>query len=141
MAMKINPVSKIIGLSSVLAVGFLMVVLAAAVWGNWMPIVSALLFATAHLPILIINSHYVYDNSLDMDEEGETSGATDVGHFLESLLLTSAVALPLSLLHCHTMTKQASILTVLGGSLIYGTIVTFTTFFDGFKEEDDPFGF
>ncbi len=141
MALKINPVSKIIGLSSVLAVGFLMVVLAAAVWGNWMPIVSALFFSMAHLPTLIINSHYVYDNSLEMDEDEGTSSASEVGYFLESLLLTSAVALPLSLLHCHTLTKQASVLTVIGGALIYGTIVMFTTFFDGFKEEDDPFGF
>lgn len=35
---KINPLTKIIGLSAVLSAGFLMVVLAGAIYGNWFPI-------------------------------------------------------------------------------------------------------
>lgn len=139
MSLKISPVSKIIGLSGVLAVGFLMVVLAAAVWGNWMTLLAAFLFAIAHLPTLLFHGQYSYEESID-DIEGTQKNGADFAGFLESLLLTSAVVMPLSLYHCHEFTKPACILTTFGGALIYGTIVTFTTFFNGFSgDDDDPF--
>ncbi|VEU23329.1 DEKNAAC104610 [Brettanomyces naardenensis] len=143
MALRINPISKIIGLSSVLAVGFLLVVLAAAVWGNWMPILITLIFLVAHIPTLLIGfQYYGYDESLgDFEDGGGKTDAADVGHFLESFFLTSANALALVLYHGHILTKQACVLTIIGGFLIYGTVVTFTTFFDGFEtDDDDPFG-
>lgn len=139
MAVKLNPVSKIIGLSSVLALGFLLVVLAAAIWSNWTPIFIAFIFAIAHLPTILTSSPYGYEDSLGGFDDSTRNETADAGKFLEAFLLVSAFSLTFVLHHCHIFTEQATALTLIGGMLIYGTVVTFTSFFDGFGDSDDPF--
>ncbi|GMG19674.1 unnamed protein product [Ambrosiozyma monospora] len=143
MALKINPLTKIIALSSVLATGFLLVVLAGAIYGNWFPVLIAFLYGIAHLPVLITTHYgYQYDDYLnDSGDGGSRSDIVDFGRFTSSFLLTTATLFPLILSHCHVLTHVASTLTIVGGFLIYGTVLTFTTFFDSFGEDDDPFNF
>ena len=47
---------------------------------------------------------------------------------------TDKPALPVLLAHCALITPTAMIMSILGGLLIYGTIISFTQFF---KEEQD----
>ncbi|CDK29867.1 unnamed protein product [Kuraishia capsulata CBS 1993] len=129
---QINPLTKIIGLSSVLAAGFLLIVLAGAIYGNWFPVVAVIIFGFAHLPILITQH---FENNYD-DFMSEAAGyAIDLGRFLSSFLLTTGIAFPLILNHCHILTKVATVLTISGGLLVYGTVVTFASFFDADSEE------
>ncbi|GME79456.1 unnamed protein product [[Candida] boidinii] len=139
MQFKINPLTKIIGLSSVLAVGFLFIVLAGALYGNWLTILVGFIFGVAHVPMLITKYYnYQFEDYLD-DTGSAPTDVIDFGKFLSSFLVTTGVAFPTILDHCHVFTHTATVLTIIGGLLIYGTVVTFTTFFDGTSHEDDPF--
>ena len=53
-----NPLNKIIGLSVILSVGFLLVILA-GIYGNWFPIIIGIIFAVAHLPVAITKTSLV----------------------------------------------------------------------------------
>lgn len=141
MTFKVNPLSKIIGLSGMLALGFLLVVLATALYGSWFPILIGFIFGISHLPFLLTNnSSYDYEAGFGAMDDSLPSEAADVGKFISSLLLTSGVAFPIALCHGHVLTNQASFLSITGGFLIYSTVVIFTTFFDGFSSSpDDPF--
>lgn len=134
MSYTVKPLTKIIGLSSVLAVGFLLVVLAGAIYGNWFPIIAALVFAVAYLPVVISNgfsSSGFYDDLMN-----ESSGQVqDLGRFLASFLTVSGFGLPVVLCHSHVLTYTATVLTEIGGSLIFATVVLFTSFFDPQEEE------
>ncbi|KAH3663338.1 hypothetical protein OGAPHI_005328 [Ogataea philodendri] len=76
MTFKLNPLTKIIGLSSVLALGFLLVVLAGALYANWFPIVVAVIFSFAHIPILVTKYYSAeFDSYLD---DPDTASSNDV---------------------------------------------------------------
>ncbi len=49
-------------------------------------------------------------------------------------ILTNNTALPVLLAHCALIQVPAMVMSIVGGLLIYGTIISFTQFF---KEEQD----
>lgn len=124
-----NPLNKIIGLLVVLAVGFLLVVLA-GVNGNWFPIIDGIIFAIAYLPVAATKS--TTDFSFDTSN---TNIAKEVGQFFTAFLLVSGIYLPIILKRSHYLTTTATTLTIIGGGLIYGTVYTFLTYFE--EEQDD----
>ncbi len=136
------PLNKIIGLSIVLSMGFLLVVLA-GIYGNWFPIIIGLVFALAHIPVVVSN---VVSDSGDYDFNFDPSTATlnnairETGLFVLALLLVSGFALPVLLHHSHILTTTAMVLTIIGGVLIYGTVYTFSLYFKAEDEEVDDLG-
>lgn len=133
--LKINPLNKIIGLSIVLSMGFLLVILA-GIYGNWFPIIIGLVFAVAHLPMAItkaVSSSSDYDFNFDALATASGNGLLEAGYWTSAFLLTSGLALPILLHHSLILTKTAMVLSIVGGSLIFGTIFAFSLFFD---EED-----
>ncbi|CAK9442212.1 uncharacterized protein LODBEIA_P59550 [Lodderomyces beijingensis] len=133
-----NPLNRIIGLSVILAVGFVLVILA-GINGNWFPIVIGLVFAVAHLPTAItrhISSSSDYDFNFDPTSTSNANLLVEFGQFLTAFLLVTGVYLPVILHHSAILTKTATILTVLGGLLIYGTVYTFSHYFDEPEEEE-----
>lgn len=140
MALRINPLSKIIALSGLLALGFLLVVLALALYGTWLPLLDGFLFAIAHLPHLATSfSNSDYQTGFGDIDDMTTSSASDFGKWLSSFLVVSGILLPLSLCRSNILTSTGTFLTIVGGLCIYTTVVIFTTFFDGFSSNDDPF--
>lgn len=140
MPVTINPLSKIIGLSGMLALGFLLLVLSTALYGSWMPILDGFIFGIAHLPYLITNGvHSEYETGFGDISETLSTNAGDFGKWFSSFLLMSGIALPITLARSHILTNVAALLSITGGLSIYTTIVIFTSFFDGFKNSDDPF--
>ncbi|KAI5959733.1 uncharacterized protein KGF55_004965 [Candida pseudojiufengensis] len=134
---KVNPLNKIIGLSVVLSVGFLLVILA-GIYGNWFPIIIGLIFAVAHLPIVITKS-LTNSSDYDFNFDQSTTNANiivEFGQFLSSFLLVTGFYLPFILHHSLILTRMASILTIIGGLLIYATIYTFSHYFDDTYEDD-----
>ncbi|CUM63049.1 uncharacterized protein PRCAT00000612001 [Priceomyces carsonii] len=134
-----NPLNKIIGLSIVLSMGFLLVVLA-GIYGNWFPIIIGIVFSIAHLPVAItkaITSSSDYDFNFDPSTSTTSSFLKELGQFLSAFLIVSGFALPVLLHHSHILTKTAMILTIVGGSLIYGTVYTFSLYFDEPEEQDE----
>jgi hypothetical protein len=53
----------------------------------------------------------------------------------EKEILMILIALPAVLAHCYIITTAAMFMSIIGGLLIYGTIITFTMFF----QEEESF--
>lgn len=49
-------------------------------------------------------------------------------------MLTVMIALPVLFAHCAIILPQAMVMSIIGGLLIYGTIISFTTFFQEQEE-------
>ncbi|ODV59520.1 Vps55 family protein [Ascoidea rubescens DSM 1968] len=131
---KVNPLTKIISLSSILAVGFLFIVLAGAIFGNWLPIIIGAIFALSHIPLIVCKS--LNSNGYIDDLSESSTYIIDFGRWLSSFLLISGFALSILLSHCHIITFSSMVLTIIGGLLIYGTVVYFTSFFDSNQSDE-----
>lgn len=121
---KPTQIQKIFGLSSVLAFGFVLIVLSSALYHNWLPLTVVLMFLLAPLP----NSLCGHARSDDFMSETPDLLA-DFGRFLTGFFLVSGVALPLTYAHTSLITLPAMWMSLIGGSLIYGTIITFGAVF------------
>lgn len=139
---KKNPLNKIIGLSVVLSMGFLLVVLA-GIYGNWFPIVDGIIFAVAYLPIIVTRAAFNlsdYDFNFDPHTTSQTLVIKELGMFVSAALLVTGFYLPILLHHSHILTRTAVVLTLVGGMLIYGTVYTFSQVFETPEEEVDDLG-
>uniref|UniRef100_A0A060T725 ARAD1B19602p n=1 Tax=Blastobotrys adeninivorans TaxID=409370 RepID=A0A060T725_BLAAD len=123
--MALSPLSKIISLSSVLALGFLLIVLSCALFNNWLPLIVVALFLIAPLPNAICGRYGSGDDF--MSENSNT--VVDFGRFCTGFLVFSGLALPVVLGHNHLIGMAAMIMSLSGGLLVYLTIVTFGAFF------------
>ncbi|RLV91220.1 Vacuolar protein sorting-associated protein 55 [Spathaspora sp. JA1] len=134
---KSNPLNKIIGLSIILSMGFLLVILA-GIYGNWFPIIIGIIFAIAHLPVAITKAISSSDYDFNFDANSpNVNVVVEIGQFVSSFLVTSGVILPIILHHSLILTRIAMILTIIGGLLIYGTVYTFSSYFDESEEDQD----
>ncbi|GAA6064438.1 hypothetical protein JCM10212_006100 [Sporobolomyces blumeae] len=115
----------VIFLSFVLALSFLLVILSCALWSNWLPLLTALIFALAPLPNFLFSRCAGHD---DFSAE-YSSGPVDLGHFLTSCFLVSGVALPFTLAHAGVIHHLAGWMSAVGGAVGYGTMITYSHFF------------
>ncbi|KAL8867822.1 MAG: hypothetical protein Q9174_005411 [Haloplaca sp. 1 TL-2023] len=120
----------IIALSFVLAIGFLLVILSSALWRNYLPLLVVATYVIAPLP------NWICGRCSNPDDFMESSGnaVVDFGRFCTGFLVVMGVALPALLAHCALISMPAMAMSIIGGLLIYGTIISFTMFF---QEEQD----
>ncbi|KAI7879256.1 hypothetical protein K492DRAFT_208394 [Lichtheimia hyalospora FSU 10163] len=57
------------------------------------------------------------------------SGIIDAGHFITGMFIVTGFCLPLVLAHAEVITIPAMVMSIAGGILVYGTIITYTHFF------------
>ncbi|WEW61970.1 Vacuolar protein sorting-associated protein 55 [Emydomyces testavorans] len=141
----------IISLSFVLAIGFLLVILSAALWHNYLPLLVVATYVIAPLPNWICGRCANPDDFM----ESPGSGVVDFGRWLTGFLVVMGIgalerqsfeydfkcssfcvylALPAVLAHSGAIQVPAMVMSVLGGLLIYGTIISFTMFFQEQEE-------
>ncbi|KAL1311085.1 hypothetical protein AAFC00_001293 [Neodothiora populina] len=120
----------IIALSFVLAIGFLLVILSSALWKNYFPLLVVATYVVAPLPNWICGRAANPDDFMDHG----ASGIVELGRFLTGFLVVMGIALPVVLAHCAIIQIPAMIMSIVGGLLIYGTIISFTMFF---QEEEE----
>lgn len=120
----LTQVQKIFLLSSVLSLGFVLIILSSALYHNWLPLTVVLMFLLAPIP----NSLCGNTQSEDFMSEAPDLLA-DFGRFLTSFLLTSGVALPVTFAHNGLIKIPAMIMSLAGGAIVYGSIVTFGAIF------------
>ncbi|KAI9802795.1 MAG: Vacuolar protein sorting-associated protein 55 [Piccolia ochrophora] len=120
----------IIALSFVLAIGFLLVILSSALWKNYFPLLVVATYVIAPLPNWICGRCANPDDF--MDNAG--NAIIDFGRFATGFLVIMGVALPALLAHSGIIETSAMVMSIIGGLLIYGTIISFTMFF---QEEQD----
>ncbi|KAJ3358938.1 Vacuolar protein sorting-associated protein 55 [Allomyces javanicus] len=117
----------VIGLAFALATGFLLVVLSCALYQNWLPLVVVLTYIIAPLPNMICMRCTSAEDIFYSDSG--VSGWRDAGYFLTAFLVVTGFALPLALTRSEVIVPAAGIMSVCGGVLVYGTIVTYAHFF------------
>jgi len=136
----------IIALSFILAIGFLLVILSSALFNNYFPLLVVANYLLTPLPNAICarvasSSSSIYYSSPWADGDGGGGGGViDLGRFLTGFLVVMGIALPGVLAHSGIITIPAMIMAVVGGLLIYGTIICFGMFFIE-EEEGGDVGF
>ncbi|KAF4876201.1 Vacuolar protein sorting-associated protein 55 [Colletotrichum siamense] len=125
----------IIALSFVLAVGFLLVILSCALWKVYYPLLVVATYVLAPIP------NWICSRCANPDDFVESSGAAvlDLGRFCTGFLVvmgivTVSAALPIVLAHSDLIQIEAMFMSIIGGLLIYGTIISFGMFFQEEQE-------
>jgi hypothetical protein len=151
----------IIALSFVLAVGFLLVILSCALWKVYYPLLVVATYVLAPVPNWVCGR---VANPDDFEGSGSAIldlGRFLTGFFVvmgigesrlclvtarvdgwrwaegacgSNLLTSSFTALPVVLAHSMLITVGAMAMSIVGGLLIYGTIISFTMFFQEEQE-------
>ncbi|KAG1782512.1 vacuolar protein sorting 55 superfamily protein [Suillus placidus] len=120
----------VILLSFVLAVGFLLIILSCALWANWLPLLVALTFVLAPLP----NALFAHCGGDEFSSSDGATGAVDLGRFLTSIVVVTGFALPVVLTHSEVVRPGACVMSIIGGGLVYGTILAYSA---AFRQEDE----
>ncbi|KAG2750022.1 vacuolar protein sorting 55 protein [Suillus brevipes Sb2] len=120
----------VILLSFVLAVGFLLIILSCALWANWLPLLVALTFVLAPLP----NALFAHCGGDEFSSSDGASGAVDLGRFLTSIVVVTGFALPVVLTHSEVVKPGACAMSIIGGGLVYGTILAYSA---AFRQDDE----
>ncbi|OAA35882.1 Vacuolar protein sorting 55 superfamily [Beauveria brongniartii RCEF 3172] len=120
----------IIALSFVLALGFLLVILSCALFHSYFPLLVVATSVIAPIP------NWICSRCANPDDFVESSGAAilDLGRFFTGFFVVMGMALPVILAHADIIRVEAMIMSIAGGLLIYGTIISFGMFF---QEEQD----
>ncbi|EEQ90120.1 hypothetical protein RJZ56_006785 [Blastomyces dermatitidis] len=120
----------IIALSFVLAIGFLLVILSAALWHNYLPLLVVATYVIAPLP------NWICGRCANPDDFMESAGSAvvDFGRWCTGFLVVMGVALPTLLAHSGAIQIPAMVMSILGGLLIYTTIISFSMFFQEQEE-------
>lgn len=148
--MSMAGLKTIIALSFVLAVGFLLVILSCALFQDYHPLLVVATYIIAPIP------NWICSRCANPDDFVESSGAAvlDLGRFFTGffvlmglgeyfptacqwytlLIITLHVALPAVLAHSEIIRVEAMIMSIVGGLLIYGTIISFGMFFQEEQE-------
>lgn len=121
----------IISLSFVLAVGFLLVILSCALFKDYFPLLVVATYIIAPVP------NWVCGRLSNPDDFVESSGTAllDLGRFFTGFFVIMGIALPVVLAHAGLIQIEAMIMSIVGGLLIYGTVISFSMFF----HEDQEF--
>jgi hypothetical protein len=59
----------------------------------------------------------------------------DLGRFITSIIVVTGFAFPLVLAHAEVIRPMASIMSIVGGGLVYGTILAYSAVFKQDTEE------
>lgn len=125
----LTQVQKIFALSCVLALGFILIILSGALYENWLPLTVVLMFLLAPLPNSLCGDTHADDLMSDAPDL-----LADFGRFMTGFFLVSGIALPLTFAHNGLIEHAAMWMSLTGGFIIYGTIVTFGWLFYGDDE-------
>ena len=135
--MGLNPImagfSTIIFLSLILSTGILATILSCAVFGNWLPLFSSLAYLLAPLPNLIFGSLAGNNDSIFGNEN---TGLVEIGYFMTSFLLVFGAGIPLILLHSGKIVFASALLSIIGGALVYVTIVGYLFYFSNQTDQN-----
>ncbi|KAI1080631.1 vacuolar protein sorting 55 [Whalleya microplaca] len=120
----------IIALSFVLALGFLLVILSCALYKVYYPLLVVGTYVLAPVP------NWICARVANPDDFVESSGnaVLDLGRFCTGFLVLMGIALPAVLAHAALINIPAMVMCIIGGLLIYGTIISFGMFFQEEQE-------
>ncbi|EPY53485.1 vacuolar sorting protein Vps55 [Schizosaccharomyces cryophilus OY26] len=126
-----SDLKKIIGLSSVLAIGFMLVILSGALYRNWYPLLIVIPFLLAPLPQFLTER---YSSSHDFLQE-EDRNLLDFGRFVFGATISTGFALPIVFVNVSLTNTPAAIMSCVGGFIIFMVITIYSQAFTIHEEE------
>ncbi|KAL1582358.1 hypothetical protein WHR41_08906 [Cladosporium halotolerans] len=118
-------VKTIIVLSFILAIGFILVILSSALYHNYLTLLVVATYVLAPVPNWICSKAQNNDDFMDSG----SSSVVELGRFLTGFFVVMGIALPVVLAHTEQIRIEAMVMSIVGGLLIYSTIISFTMFF------------
>ncbi|KAI6788360.1 hypothetical protein KC327_g7965 [Hortaea werneckii] len=115
----------IILLSFILAIGFLLVILSSALFKDYLTLLVVATYVVAPIPNWICGKAQNQDDFMDSG----SNGIVELGRFMTGFLVVMGIALPVVLAHCDQIRVESMVMSIVGGLLIYGTIISFGMFF------------
>ncbi|KAI7606679.1 hypothetical protein KC343_g13338 [Hortaea werneckii] len=121
----------IILLSFILAIGFLLVILSSALFKDYLTLLVVATYVVAPIPNWICGKAQNQDDFMDSG----SNGVVELGRFMTGFLVRfgadhwNCKALPVVLAHCDQIRVESMVMSIVGGLLIYGTIISFGMFF------------
>ncbi|KAI6914453.1 hypothetical protein KC318_g12915 [Hortaea werneckii] len=115
----------IILLSFILAIGFLLVILSSALIKDYLTLLVVATYVVAPMPNWICGKAQNQDDFMDSG----SNGVVELGRFMTGFLVVMGIALPVVLAHCDQIRVESMVMSIVGGLLIYGTIISFGMFF------------
>lgn len=82
------------------------------------------------------NAIFAHCSSDDFTDYDGANAAVDIGRFLTAGIVITAFALPLVLAHAEVIKPTACVMSIVGGGLVYGTILAYSAVF---KADSDEF--
>ncbi|KAF2718554.1 vacuolar protein sorting 55 [Polychaeton citri CBS 116435] len=120
----------IIVLSFILAIGFLLVILSSALFHNFLTLLVVATYVIAPIPNWVCSKAQQHEDFMD----GGSNSVVELGRFLTGFLVVMGMALPIVLAHTDQIRVEAMVMSIFGGLLIYGTIISFGMFFQEQEE-------
>merc|ERR1711975_160421 len=115
----------IILLSFILAIGFLLVILSSALFRDYLTLLVVATYVVAPIPNWMCGKAQNQDDFMDSG----SNGVVELGRFMTGFLVVMGIALPVVLAHCDQIRVESMVMSIVGGLLIYGTIISFGMFF------------
>ncbi|GAB5587554.1 Vacuolar protein sorting-associated protein 55 [Umbelopsis nana] len=94
-------------------------------YSNWWPLFVVATYVLAPVPNALC-ARCAGGDDLMSDYH---SGAIDAGEFITGIFIVTGFCLPLVLAHAEVITIPAMVMSIIGGILVYGTIIAYTHFF------------
>ncbi|KAK4580380.1 Vacuolar protein sorting-associated protein 55 [Recurvomyces mirabilis] len=100
-------------------------ILSSALYHNFLPLLVVATYILAPVPNWLCSKAENRDDFMDSG----SSGIAELGRFMTGAFVAMGIALPVVLAHCHLIQFEAMAMSIVGGLLIYSTIISFTMFF------------
>jgi len=131
-------VVALIGLAALLSVGILLVILSCTNLSEnkFLPLLVILTYFIAPIPNFIAK-RLSGGSKGDFEEEEEVSTTKEYGNFLTGILFVTGIAIPLVLLHSDMINVMSTILSLIGGLMIFCSFLIYTKLFLTSNREND----
>ncbi|KAG4106653.1 vacuolar protein sorting 55 [Neocallimastix lanati (nom. inval.)] len=124
-----SEMQRIIGLAFFFSIGVLLIILSCAIESNWWSLFVVLTYAVAPIPNIIC-SNLSYNDGFD------DSSSNEVGFFFTSIFIVTGFGIPAVLTHIGVITHFSASLSIIGGLMVYGTIIGYRYFFSRGNDYD-----
>jgi len=125
-----SEMQKIIGLATFFAIGVLLIILSCAFENNWWSLFIVIFYAIAPLPNILCSNLNFYEDFSD------DRSSNEVGYFFTSIFIVSGFGVPAVLNHIGVISASSATLSILGGLMVYGTIIGYRFCFNRRNDYD-----
>lgn len=131
MANNMRGVTALIGLAALLSVGVLLVILSCTnlTENKFLPLLVILTYFIAPIPNFIARRLVGGGSKGEFEDEEEVSTTREYGNFITGILFVTGIAIPLVLLHSDMINVLSTILSLIGGLMIFCSFLIYAKLF------------